>query len=88
MQPGGNPAVFFIFMLLIAYFMLIRPEQKRRKQHQETISNLKKNDQVVTSSGVHATVVAVKEKTFILRIDDNTKIEIDKVSIAYAKKVN
>jgi preprotein translocase subunit YajC len=87
MQPGGNPAIFFVFMLLIAYFMLIRPEQKRRKEHKAMMDNLKKNDQVVTSSGIHATVVNVKESTFVLRIDENTKIEIDKISIAYVKKV-
>ena len=87
MQPGGNPARFFVFMLLIAYFMLIRPEQKRRKEHKAMMDNLKKNDQVVTNSGIHATVVNVKESTFVLRIDENTKIEVDKISIAHVKKV-
>jgi preprotein translocase subunit YajC len=87
MQPGGNPIFFFVFMLVIAYFMLIRPEQKRRKEHQEMIKNLKKNDEVVTASGVHATIVAVKDSTFIIRVDENTKMEIDKPNIAYVKKV-
>ncbi len=51
------------------------------------IDSLKKNDEIVTSGGIHGTIVNVKDKTFVVRIDENTKIELDKVSIAYTKKV-
>jgi len=50
------------------------------------IKSLKKNDEVVTVGGIHGVIVNVKEKTFVLRVDDNTKIEVDKNSIAYLKK--
>ena len=50
------------------------------------LKKINKNDEVVTGGGIHATVVNVKEKTFILRIDDNAKMEVDKSSIAYVKK--
>jgi len=50
------------------------------------VKNLKKNDEVVTIGGIHGTIVNAKEKTFVLRVDDNTKIEVDKNSIAYLKK--
>jgi preprotein translocase subunit YajC len=50
------------------------------------LGNLNKNDDVVTASGIHGTIVNVKDKTVILRIDDNVKIEIEKNSIAYVKK--
>jgi preprotein translocase subunit YajC len=50
------------------------------------IEGINKNDEVVTLSGIHATVVNVKEKTLILRIDDNVKMEVEKSSIAYIKK--
>jgi len=86
MQPGGNPLFFLIFMLLLFYFMIMRPQQRKQKEHKEMLANLKKNDEVVTSGGIHATVVNVKDKTFVIRIDENTKIEIDKTSIAYLKK--
>jgi preprotein translocase subunit YajC len=75
-----------IFIFGIFYFLLIRPQQKQKKEHEKMISELKKNDEVVTSSGIHGTVMNVKETTFILKIDDNVKIEIDKSSIAYLKK--
>jgi preprotein translocase subunit YajC len=49
------------------------------------LSSLNKNDEVVTSGGIHGTVVNVKDKTFILRIDDSVKIEIEKNCISYVK---
>ena len=51
------------------------------------VANLKKNDEVITSGGIHGTIAGVKEKTFTLRIDENTKIDIDKMAIAQVKKV-
>ena len=63
-------------------------KKKKQKQHQAMISSLKKNDEVVTAGGVHGTIVQVKDKTLGLRIDENTKIEIDKASIAYTKKAH
>ena len=76
-----------LFIFAIFYFLIIRPQQKKQKEHVKMIGSLKKNDEVVTSGGIHGTIVNVKEKTFVVRIDENTKIELDKMSIAYAKKV-
>jgi preprotein translocase subunit YajC len=50
------------------------------------LANLSKNDEVVTSSGIHGTIVNVKDKTVILRVDENVKIELEKNSIALVKK--
>lgn len=90
MQPNPNAGVANIFFLVIIfgifYFMLIRPQQKQQKKHQELINNLNKNDEVVTLGGMHGTIINVKEKTFVLRVDDNTKIEIDKSAISYVVK--
>ena len=74
-------AIFIIF-----YFLLIRPQKAREKEHQKMLGNLNKNDEVVTSSGIHGTIVNVKDKTVILRIDDNVKIEIEKNSITHKKQ--
>lgn len=83
--PGGGIVnlVPLIFIFVVFYFMLIRPQQKKQKAHQALIRNLKKNDEVVTAGGVHGTIVNVKEKTFVVRVDDNAKIEVDKNSISY-----
>ena len=75
-----------IFIFGIFYFLLIRPQQKKQKDHEKVIQELKKNDEVVTSGGVHGTIVNVKDSTFVLRIDDNVKVEINKSAVAYLKK--
>ena len=75
-----------IFLFIIFYFMLIRPQQQKQKSHELLISKLVKNDEVITVGGVHATVISVGEKTAILRIADNVKIEIEKASITHVTK--
>jgi len=75
----------FIFIFVIFYFMLILPQKRQQKEHLKMVANLKKNDEVVTASGIHGTVVNVKDTTVILRVDENVKIEVEKVSIAALK---
>jgi len=88
MQPNPNSMIIpFVFMMLVFYFLIIRPQHKKQKEHDNMIKNLKKNDEVVTGGGIHGTIINVKEKTFILRVDENFKLEIDKHSVAYVKKV-
>ena len=65
--------IFFIF-----YFIVIKPQRQKQKEFKETLQNLAKNDQVITSSGIHGTVVNIKDKTIVLRVDDNVKIEFEK----------
>ena len=71
-----------IFIGVIFYFLLIRPQQKQRKEQQTLISALKTGDKVVTSSGIYGMISNVKESTVLLKIADNVKIEIDKSAIA------
>jgi preprotein translocase subunit YajC len=83
----GMANIFFlVFIFAIFYFMLIRPQQKQQKKHLEMINNLNKNDEVVTIGGLHGTIINVKEKTFVIRVDDNVKVEVDKSAISYVIK--
>ena len=91
MQPESNAGILhmlfmFLPIILVWYLLVIKPEKKKQKERGEMIEALKKNDEAVTSGGIHGTIVNVKEKTFVLRIDDNCKIEVEKNSISYAKK--
>ena len=86
---SANPiAGFFpmIIIFLIFWFLVIKPQRDKQKELKRTIDSLKKNDQAVTIGGAHGTVVMVKEKTVVLRVDDNTKIEFDKEAIASVLK--
>ncbi|HKM57843.1 MAG TPA: preprotein translocase subunit YajC, partial [Chthoniobacterales bacterium] len=76
----------FLFMGVIFYFLLIRPQQKRQKQHQQLLANLKTGDRVVTSSGIHGLIANVKETTFLLKVADNVKIEVDKSAVSGIEK--
>jgi preprotein translocase subunit YajC len=76
----------FLFMGVLFYFLLIRPQQKRQKQHQQLLASLKTGDKVVTNSGIHGLIANVKKTTFLLKIADNVKIEIDKSAISGVEK--
>ncbi|PIQ88393.1 MAG: preprotein translocase subunit YajC [Candidatus Omnitrophica bacterium CG11_big_fil_rev_8_21_14_0_20_42_13] len=76
-----------IIICFIFYFLIIKPQKAKSKEHEKTLTNLKKNDQIVTVGGIHATVINVKEKTLVIRIDDNVKIEIDKNAVGRLLKL-
>jgi preprotein translocase subunit YajC len=90
-QSGAvNPIVQLLplaLIFIIFYFLLIRPQKLKEKEHQKMIAGVAKNDEIVTLGGIHGTVVNVKDKTLLLRIDENVKMEIDKGSVAYIKKI-
>jgi preprotein translocase subunit YajC len=75
-----------IFMIIaifaVMYFLMIRPQQRQRKQHQDMLGQLGKGDKVVTSGGLHATVAGIKDNTVILKIADNVKVEVNRSSIS------
>lgn len=77
--------LFLIFGIF--YFILIRPQQKQQKEFKQMLENLKKNDQVVTTGGIHGTIVNIKEKTLVIRVDENARLEIDKAAVGRIEKV-
>ena len=80
------PIIPYILIFLIFYFLVIKPQRTKQKEQKNLITNLKKNDRVVTSGGIHGTVSLVKEKTVVVRIDDNVRIELDKESVSSVVK--
>ena len=87
--PTPNPILSFVPIILIFvifYFLLIRPQQQKQKQHAEMVSKLKKGDHVVTTGGIYGIISTVKDKTVLLKIDENVKIEIQKGCISYVGK--
>lgn len=72
----------FVVIAIVFYFLIIRPQQKRAKEHNTLISSIKTGDAVVTNSGIHGIISNAKDKTFMLKIADNVKIEVEKSAIA------
>ena len=82
-QSAGAPMLIPMILIFGIFYMLVfRPQKKEQKEKKAMRENLKKNEQVVTTGGIHGTVVLVKDKTVMLRVDDNTKLEFDRESIA------
>jgi preprotein translocase subunit YajC len=74
--------IMFGAIFLIFYFMIIRPQQKRAKEREKLLSNLQKGDKVVTSAGLHGTIVFIDEKTVLLQVSDNVKLKYERSAIA------
>ena len=70
----------------IFYFLLIKPQQDKQKQHAKMVSELKKNDEVVTAGGIHGVVVNVKDTSVVVKVDDNVKIDVEKTHISQVIK--
>jgi len=87
-QAGGNPMMQMVLMfaplLILAYFIMIRPARKQEQLRQQMITNMKKNDKVLTSSGIYGNVISVsdKEDEVVIRVDDNARLRVIKSSIA------
>ena len=88
-QPGGsgsqNPLAAFIPLVLIIvvfYFLLIRPQQKRSKSLKVMLEQLKTGDQVVTIGGLRGAVYSVDKDTVVLRVADNVKLTFNKSAVA------
>ena len=87
-QSGGSGMegiIMLVVMFAIFYFLLIRPQQKRAKQHKELVENLKSGDQVVTAGGLHGKIVAVQDDIITLEIASNVRIKINRPSIVGTK---
>ncbi len=72
----------FVLIIAIFYFFIIRPQNKKQKETEKMINALKKGDKVITIGGIHGVVSSTKEKTVIVKVDDNAKLEFNRSAIA------
>ena len=85
-QSGGLGALSgllpMILIIAVFYMLLIRPQQKRQRQLQETISQLKAGDRIVTTGGVIGTITTVRDTSFLIRSADKSILEIARSAVA------
>ena len=84
-EGGGSTIMSFLPLILIFvvfYFLLIKPQQKKAKEHKQMLDSLKKGDKVVTSGGIYAVIEAVGTATVTLKIAENVKVKSGKAYIA------
>ena len=78
-----DPTLFLLFgFMILIYFLMIRPENKRRKSHQEMLASLDLGEEVVTAGGLLGKVTKISDQYIELSIADNTKIKVQKTSIS------
>jgi preprotein translocase subunit YajC len=85
-QQGYNPLVLIVPMLLMMYFMIIRPQRRQQKEHAEKIASLKSGDKIVTAGGVHGIITNIKKDTVIVKIAENVRVELQKSSVSLILK--
>jgi preprotein translocase subunit YajC len=80
-QQQQSPLMTFLPLALIfgaMYFLMIAPQRKKQKEHEKMLASLQSGDEVVTSGGIFGVITNVKDDRFVVRIADNTKIEVGK----------
>ena len=80
-STGGDTLRTFLPMVLLfgaMYFFMIAPQRKKQKEHQKMLTELQSGDEIVTNGGIYGVITNVKEDRFIVRIAENTKIELGK----------
>jgi preprotein translocase subunit YajC len=82
----GSPFVMMGLMIVMFYFLLIRPQQRQRKEQAARIAALQPGDKVITSAGIHGLVHNVKEHTVVVKVAEGTMIEFDKMAITTVHK--
>jgi preprotein translocase subunit YajC len=88
-QGQGGGLIGFLPLILIFvifYFLLIRPQQKRAKEHRQMIDNIKKGDKVIISGGEYGVVEEVKKNTVVVKIGENVKVKYGKSYIAAVRE--
>ena len=84
-QGGGPPVImqlaFPLLLVGIFYMLLLRPEQKRRREHDTLLANLKKNDQVVMASGMHGRVLTTGDKVLTVEIAPRVQVTVDRSAV-------
>lgn len=90
--PGASqPSAFemfvpFIFIFVIFYFLIIRPQAKRQKEHQKFLTEVKRGDEVITTSGILGRVEGITEQFVTLEIADGVKVKMLRSQIASSQK--
>lgn len=83
--PGGSgltALIPLVLMFVIFYFLLIRPQQKRAKEHRDVLQNLKKGDFIVTNGGLYGRVVGLTDQVVTLEVAENVRVKVARSYVA------
>ncbi|MFP4136501.1 MAG: preprotein translocase subunit YajC [Candidatus Acetothermia bacterium] len=86
-MEGGALSLIILLAVFggIFYFLLIRPQRKKQKEHENMVSNLKKGDEIITAGGIHGSVTEVLDEDLLIEVEDGTVMKIQQDSIVETK---
>ncbi|NKQ37894.1 MAG: preprotein translocase subunit YajC [Methanosarcinales archaeon] len=80
---GGNLTILaYVAIAAIFYFLMLRPQNKKRKEEAKALDNLNQGDRIITSGGIHGRIVSDNGTNFLIDVGANTKIKIEKSAIS------
>jgi preprotein translocase subunit YajC len=89
-EGGGSSTIYMVaFLVLIFamfYFLMIRPQRKRQKEHQQMMEELRKGDRVITAGGIYGVIESVSEDSIVIKVESGTTIRLAKSSVALKRE--
>jgi preprotein translocase subunit YajC len=86
-----NTLVFFVFLILLFgmfYFLIIRPQRKRQRRHQELMDALQPGDRIITIGGIHGKIESMTEENIILKVESGATIRMSRNAVAYKQEAS
>ena len=85
-EPGGTeswmPIIFLLLIFAVFYFLMIRPQRKRQKEHEELTKELRKGDRVITAGGIYGQIESLSEDSVVIKIESGATMRVARGSIA------
>ncbi len=81
-SSGYTSIIFFVLFFVILYFFMIRPQSKKAKDQRIFLNEIKAGDKIVTIGGMHGKIIKVEDDTYLIEVDTNTKVRIEKSVIS------
>ena len=87
-EGGGSwtPIIFLVLLFGIFYFLLIRPQRRRQKEHQQLVEELKRGDKVITAGGIYGQIESISDESVVLKIESGTTIRVARGSVALRRE--
>jgi len=86
--PLGNPLFLIIMIFVLFYFILYRPEKKRKQEREAMLKNLNRGDEVITAGGVYGKITALTDKTVTVEVAPNTRLKVSRQHVSKAATEN
>jgi preprotein translocase subunit YajC len=80
-SPFGNPLIMVVLMFAVMYFLVLRPQSKKAKEHQKMLSELKKGDDVVTQGGIIGKISGIKDNEVTLQVQEGVRLRVQRSAI-------